>query len=180
MNREELFALHQATCADALDLMSRKNRDYGENEDPFRNFRRWGLLGILVRMGDKLARLETFVQTGTLSVVEESASDCVSDLINYSILFKGYMQDGHTTGHIRGNGKVSTAARTTKQGPRQDRTGAGKGNTRSHSGSQQRGKRSAARGTADSTFRKFESRTHTSHSSGLAVGNKSRRGKVKG
>lgn len=94
MNRDDLFMLHDQLTRRARILMETKNRDYGENDDPFRNFRRWGLLGIIVRLGDKLARLETYVDRGDLKVVDEQVRDTVLDIINYAVLFEGYNVDG--------------------------------------------------------------------------------------
>ena len=75
--------------------MVAKNHDYAGTNDPFRNFRRFGLLGILVRLGDKLARLESFVENGELKVKDESVRDTIlfPYLVNYSILFQGYLKE---------------------------------------------------------------------------------------
>src|SRR5205807_3281754 len=97
-------------CSKAKQLMERKNRDYGESCDPFRNFRAHGLYGMLVRMHDKMARLQTFVERGSLVVVEESVRDCVLDLINYAVLFEGYHVDGK--GSSSRNLSVEKIART--------------------------------------------------------------------
>lgn len=74
--------------------MEKKNQDYGANHDPFRNFREFGLLGILVRLSDKLARIRTFTERGELSVKDESVTDTIRDGINYLILFEGLRRDG--------------------------------------------------------------------------------------
>lgn len=91
--RAQLYDMHEELCRAAKGIMERKNRDYGESTDPFRNFRAHGLFGMIVRMHDKLARMQTFVERGNLVVVEESITDCVLDLINYAILFEGYRID---------------------------------------------------------------------------------------
>jgi hypothetical protein len=58
---EELAAMHQ-----------RKSSDYGSTDDPLANIRAsvaWGVeawRAALVRLGDKIARLQTFAQRGTL------------------------------------------------------------------------------------------------------------------
>lgn len=110
MNRLELYHLHYQLTAEALKLMRVKNQDYGANDDPFRNFRRHGLLGMLVRLSDKLARLETFNDTGKLAVVNESVHDCVLDIINYAVLIEGWIIDdanrkGSTYGDAAGDGR---------------------------------------------------------------------------
>lgn len=88
--RNRLFKLHTTTCTEALALMRAKNEDYAIADDPYRNFRTFGRIGILVRMSDKLARLRTFEERGTLSVPDESVGDTVRDIINYAILYLGY------------------------------------------------------------------------------------------
>lgn len=106
MNRGQLLGLHAKLTDDARKLMVVKNQDYGTGDDPFRNFRRRGLLGILVRMEDKLARLETFVERGDLKVVDEQVRDTVIDIINYAVLFEGYNDDANGKGSDHGNKKV--------------------------------------------------------------------------
>lgn len=86
--REELLALHDTLCSEAKALMVRKNQDYAKSEDPLKNFRKRGLLGMLVRLEDKMARLDTFVETGILAVSEEPVDDLFKDIINYAILMQ--------------------------------------------------------------------------------------------
>lgn len=99
MNRDELFDMHGDMCAEALELMKRKNADYaGGCSDPFANFRRAEALGIcsteqafLVRMTDKMSRLASFAQRGELSVRDESVHDTLIDMINYSVLLAAFI-----------------------------------------------------------------------------------------
>jgi hypothetical protein len=93
MTRDELLAHHRVLSDKARELMANKNHDYASTADPFRNFRRHGLQGILVRLSDKLARLESFVENGTLHVKDETILDTLLDIQNYSILFYGYYED---------------------------------------------------------------------------------------
>ena len=88
--RDMLYALHQTLSQAALDLMVRKNADYACEDDPYRNFKMFGRLGILVRLSDKLSRLRTFEERGRLDVPDESIRDTVLDIINYAILYMGY------------------------------------------------------------------------------------------
>lgn len=87
ITKEALLAHHLALCDDARVLMAAKNDDYAHGKDPLRNFRRYGAFGVLVRLGDKLARLESFEARGALSVNTESIRDTVIDVINYASLF---------------------------------------------------------------------------------------------
>ena len=91
MKREDLYLMHQALCSESLELMKKKNQDYATGNDPFRNFRTFGELGILVRMSDKIARLRTFLENGKFNVADESCRDSILDLINYSVLLNGML-----------------------------------------------------------------------------------------
>ena len=90
--RDRLLCAHEALCNAAHILMEKKNADYASDADPFRNFRTFGRLGILVRLSDKLSRLRTFCERGELSVTDESITDTVLDGINYLILFHEYKE----------------------------------------------------------------------------------------
>lgn len=61
-----------------LELFSRKNSDYG---DAFATF---GIIGVLVRMGDKIARINTLKTRKQL--VDESIRDTMLDLHNYAAM----------------------------------------------------------------------------------------------
>jgi len=65
---------------ESLELFKRKNQDYG---DAFANY---GVIGVLVRMGDKIARLQS-ISTKSVSLVNsESLRDTLIDLHNYSAM----------------------------------------------------------------------------------------------
>lgn len=86
--REQLFELHNKITSTALELMKLKNADYSTAADPLKNFRKRGLLGMVVRLEDKMARLDTFLESGTLAVKEEPVDDLFMDIINYCILMQ--------------------------------------------------------------------------------------------
>lgn len=85
--KEDLVKLHDQTCSGARELMIAKNEDYAHGADPFRNFRRHGTIGVLVRLSDKLARLDSFEERGEFSVKSEAVEDTVRDIINYGIIY---------------------------------------------------------------------------------------------
>ena len=88
---EALLELHKKLTDESRELMAVKNQDYGAKDvDPFRNFRMFGRLGILVRMSDKLARLRTFLERGEFSVKDEGVVDTIRDIINYAVIFEAY------------------------------------------------------------------------------------------
>jgi hypothetical protein len=97
--RARLLSLHRTLTEQARELMTRKNADYGANADPFANFRMSALLhiepefGVLLRMQDKMARLVSFLEKGELAVKEESWSDAIIDIINYSVLLCGLLRE---------------------------------------------------------------------------------------
>jgi len=101
MTRDQLLDLHKDTCERCREVMKRKNRDYaGESGgDPFANFRTaeaFGVdpaKGILIRMLDKMRRVQSFVERGDLNVKGEPVEDACDDLVNYAILLKGELSD---------------------------------------------------------------------------------------
>lgn len=68
------------TYKEAFKLFRRKHRDYGPG-----NLARFGVLGLIVRMSDKQARLERLIQNdGKNLVADESMRDTFLDLLNYA------------------------------------------------------------------------------------------------
>lgn len=63
---------------EALELFSRKNRDYGDA------FATYGTVGVLVRMGDKIMRLQNITNKGIALVNDEQLRDTLIDLHNYA------------------------------------------------------------------------------------------------
>jgi hypothetical protein len=91
MTEAERFLIDIETLfAKALDLVGRKNADYGNPNDPFANFKEAELVGstveqgILVRMSDKLRRASNLMNRE--AVVDESVEDTLIDLANYAFI----------------------------------------------------------------------------------------------
>ena len=76
-SRNEQF---RAVQQEGLDLFTRKNRDYGDA------FADYGVVGVLVRMGDKIRRLQNISNTGVTLVEDESFRDTLIDLHNYAAM----------------------------------------------------------------------------------------------
>jgi hypothetical protein len=80
--------------------MMKKNHDYrgGDDNDPFANFRGstslgiQPILGILLRVQDKLMRIKTFEEKGELKVKGEGIDDALIDVINYMVLIRGMIE----------------------------------------------------------------------------------------
>lgn len=77
-------------------ILEQKNHDYrGGSGDPYANFRGSTslgidpIVGILLRMQDKMMRIKTFVEKGELKVQGEGIKDAIVDITNYSALIWG-------------------------------------------------------------------------------------------
>jgi predicted amino acid racemase len=70
----------KAIHAETLDLFKRKNNDYGDA------FAEYGTIGVLVRMGDKIKRLQQITKTQIQLVNDEKIRDTLLDLHNYSAM----------------------------------------------------------------------------------------------
>lgn len=65
---------------EALQLFSKKNKDYGDS------FATFGSIGVIMRMGDKLHRLMSIEKNKITLVNDESIRDTLIDLHNYSAM----------------------------------------------------------------------------------------------
>jgi hypothetical protein len=65
---------------EALELFTRKNADYGDA------FAKFGLIGVLVRIEDKIQRALTITDTGVNLVKDEGIRDTLLDLHNYAAM----------------------------------------------------------------------------------------------
>ena len=72
------------------ELHDKKQADYGSDTDPFANVRAsegWGVapwIGALVRLNDKVHRLQQFARKGELA--NESAEDSMLDIAVYALI----------------------------------------------------------------------------------------------
>ena len=77
MNRVQQF---QKIQKEGLDLFTKKNIDYGDS------FIMYGMIGVLIRLQDKINRLVNISNTQISVVKNESLRDTLLDLHNYSAL----------------------------------------------------------------------------------------------
>lgn len=68
------------TCT---DLYERKNKDYGDSFS--KSFKKYGSAMPLIRLEDKLNRLERLLNNKA-EVLDESIEDTLIDIINYSVM----------------------------------------------------------------------------------------------
>lgn len=77
MNRvEQMKAIQQ----EALELFTRKNIDYGDA------FAKYGVIGVLMRIEDKLQRAMSITKNGVNLISDEGIRDTLIDLHNYSTM----------------------------------------------------------------------------------------------
>ncbi len=65
---------------EALELFAKKNADYGDA------FAKYGIIGVLMRMEDKLQRSINITKNGVNLVNNENIRDTLIDLHNYSAM----------------------------------------------------------------------------------------------
>ena len=77
MNRVEQMKEIQRT---ALELFAKKNADYGDA------FAKFGVIGVLMRIEDKIQRSLSITMTGVALVNDENIRDTMLDLHNYAAM----------------------------------------------------------------------------------------------
>lgn len=65
---------------EAMDIFIRKNADYGDA------FAKFGVIGVLVRIEDKIQRLLSITKNGVNLVQDENIKDTLLDLHNYAAM----------------------------------------------------------------------------------------------
>ena len=65
---------------EARDLFEKKNKDYGDA------FASYGPVGVLVRIGDKITRMQNITNNGVTLVESEKLRDTLIDLHNYAAM----------------------------------------------------------------------------------------------
>lgn len=72
---------------EAINLFEKKNADYGDA------FAEYGTIGVLVRIGDKIKRLQTIEKNKIALVNDERIRDTLIDLHNYSAMAMMLLED---------------------------------------------------------------------------------------
>jgi len=86
VDSENFIALTKQLC----EIHMKKSHDYGHNNQPLANFEestRFGVrpfTGIMIRMNDKMIRIQNFIDKGNLQC--ESVSDALLDIAAYALL----------------------------------------------------------------------------------------------
>ena len=82
MNRNSVNRVDQMKKIqhDALELFTKKNIDYGDA------FAKYGAVGVLMRIEDKLQRFMSITKNGVNLINDEGIRDTLIDLHNYSAM----------------------------------------------------------------------------------------------
>ena len=73
----------------ALDIFTKKNIDYGDS------FATFGIIGVLVRLEDKINRALSITKNGIHLVNDENIKDTLLDLHNYSAMALMLLDEEH-------------------------------------------------------------------------------------
>jgi hypothetical protein len=79
-NTEKRMEQKMNVQREGLELFKKKNTDYGDA------FATYGAIGVLVRMGDKILRLQSITNRSLTLINSESLRDTLIDLHNYSAM----------------------------------------------------------------------------------------------
>ena len=98
VRRDAFNRLVEMEAAALIELVGRRNRAYAGG-DPLKCWRKRGLLGLLVRLEDKLHRFDTFVENG--GATEEQWRELLQDIAGYALcglVWVGQGSDQHVKG----------------------------------------------------------------------------------
>lgn len=97
MNTQEFLDNISRTYATGLTIIQKKNQDYANSTNPFKNFESALVVGIqpdraiLLRVMDKIARVSNLLDKEA-AVKDESLEDTLIDCINYLAILKAYRE----------------------------------------------------------------------------------------
>jgi hypothetical protein len=77
----------EAVQEEALELFKRKNADYGDA------FAKFGVVGVLMRIEDKIQRALSITKNGVNLVEDEKINDTLVDLHNYAAMALMLLKD---------------------------------------------------------------------------------------
>lgn len=97
MNHSEKMAAADKIFSECREILDAKGRDYSGTVDGMGNFRTHGTYGIIVRLHDKMSRLNQLTRPDAKAHVhDESIRDTLKDMINYAALalIMDYIESG--------------------------------------------------------------------------------------
>ena len=94
---------------EARALFQKKNADYGDS------FATYGPVGVLVRMGDKISRLNSITQKGVHLINTESLRDTLIDLHNYAAMAVLLLDEGKDSTCTTEKGRIEELKNETQR-----------------------------------------------------------------
>jgi hypothetical protein len=88
MDRIQQLETIQKEC---LELFRKKNQDYGDA------FAKYGVIGVLMRIEDKIQRMMSITKTKVQLVNDESLKDTLMDLHNYAAMAAMLLDENQVT-----------------------------------------------------------------------------------
>lgn len=101
ITQKEFISNIEQSYRDCVDIIRRKNQDYADADNPFKNFGASVTVGvdpakgILVRLMDKIVRIGNLIKREA-AVKDESIEDTIDDACNYLQILKEYLKHGTT------------------------------------------------------------------------------------
>ncbi len=95
MTKDNFIANIRNTYDTGIGIILKKNDDYANSDNPFKNFESASVVGIgveraiLLRILDKLSRIGNLIDKPP-AVVDETMDDTIVDAINYLAILKAY------------------------------------------------------------------------------------------
>lgn len=87
-NTPDRVSQMKAVQKEAFETFLKKNKDYGDA------FATYGPVGVIVRIGDKIARLTSVTSSGVNLVQDETIRDTLMDLHNYAAMAVMLLDEG--------------------------------------------------------------------------------------
>ena len=84
MENREYVDYFDEIVEDMKRVHKKKNADYGNNFH--KRYVKYGFLTALLRLTDKMERLENIYEKGEIQVKDESVEDTLLDLANYAVM----------------------------------------------------------------------------------------------
>lgn len=81
----DLIDSHKRICKQLNKVYADKNHDYGNSFGA--TYEKYGDISALVRISDKMNRIEQLVQTGEQKVKDEALEDSILDMANYLMMW---------------------------------------------------------------------------------------------
>jgi len=101
VNNNKRVSQLESIQSEAKELFRKKNADYGDA------FATYGTIGILVRLGDKIHRLQSITSKGINLVEDEKLRDTLIDLHNYAAMGIMVLDNGSTISNANSSDNAS-------------------------------------------------------------------------